>query len=234
MTELIVDVAPDAAQTAQRAAALICDMLCADDAVGAVCLAGGGTPRELYRLLAREPFRSRIPWARVHWFFGDERFVPPDDPRSNARMVREALFSQAPIPEAHVHQVPTVGLTLEDSADRYQKTLQDFYGTARLRRDRPLFDVVILGLGPDGHTASLLPGRREIDVTDRWVCAVGAGMPEPRITLTPPALESAHAITFVVTGAEKRAAFAKLRSGDQSIPATHVRPRTRLLAFVDA
>lgn len=234
MTSLVVDVAPDPAAMAQRAAGFICDMLCADEAVGAVCLAGGSTPRDLYGLLTQEPFRSRLPWPRLHWFFGDERFVPPDDPRSNERMVREALVSRAPIPEGNVHPVPTTGLTLEQAVERYQKTLQEFYGSTSFRPGRPLFDVVILGLGPDGHTASLLPGRGEAEVRDRWVCAVGEGMPEPRITLTPPPLEAARAVAFVVAGAGKRDALAKLRAGDQSIPATHVRPTTQLLAFVDA
>lgn len=234
MTSLVVDIAPDAAAMAQRAAAFLCDRLCESDSLGAVCLAGGGTPRSLYQLLTQTPFRARIPWVRVHWFFGDERFVPPDDPRSNERMAHEALFSRAPIPAENVHPIPTIGLTLEQAAGRYERILQDFYGGTSFQSERPLFDVVLLGLGPDGHTASLLPGRGEVNVTDRWVCGVGEGMPEPRITLTPPALEACRAAVFLVAGAEKRAALTKLRAGDRDIPATHISPRGHLLAFVDA
>jgi len=233
MSDLAVDVAPDAQECARRAASFACGLLCAPQAIGAVCLAGGATPRPLYEMLARDPFASRIPWSRVHWFFGDERFVPPDDPRSNARMVAQALFSRAPVPPQNVHAVPTSGLPLKEAARRYEQDLRAFYGAERLDPSRPLFDLVVLGLGADGHTASLLPGRQEIEERERWVAPVPQGGAEPRITLTPPVLESARAVAFVVCGAEKRAAFAKLRAGDQSIPAAHVRPSGPLFAFVD-
>jgi 6-phosphogluconolactonase len=234
MSELVFDVASDSAEAARRAASFICDTLAEPGAVGALCLAGGGTPRPMYELLAGEPFSARMPWPRLHWFLGDERFVPPDDHRSNYRMITEALFSRAPIPADHVHAVPTTGVSLDEAADLYQAELQTFYGSKELRRDKPLFDVVILGLGPDGHTASLLPGQPEQNERVRWVRTATSGAPEPRITLTPPALEAAHAVIFLVAGAEKRQALARLRAGDVTIPAAHIRPHGKFVAFVDA
>jgi 6-phosphogluconolactonase len=234
MTPLQIDTAPNADEMTRRAASFFCETLSAPGAVGAVCLSGGGTPRALYELLTRQPFAARLPWSSLHWFFGDERFVPPDDPRSNYRMVREALLSRAPIPASHVHPIPTVGPDVAQAADSYQRILKDFYGAEQLSAQRPLFDIVLLGLGPDGHTASLLPGRAEQDESERWVCAVPEGAPEPRVTLTRPPLESARTALFLVAGVDKHAALEKLRAGDPAIPAARIRPRGTLRAFVDA
>ena len=123
----------------------------------AICLSGGSTPKVLYGLLSGPDYATRLPWARIHWFFGDDRAVPWDDPRSNVRMVREAFGHGAPIPPTHLHFIPS-DAGPDAGARAYERTLLDFYGAERLDPARPLFDLVLLGLGEDGHTASLFPG----------------------------------------------------------------------------
>ena len=124
----------------------------------AVCLSGGSTPQALYEKLATDAFKSRFPWERSYWFFGDDRFVPHDHHDSNYRMVREALFDHVPIPAANIYAVDGTG-TPEQAARNYQEILRNFYGSQALDMSRPLFDVTFMGLGEDGHTASLFPGQ---------------------------------------------------------------------------
>ena len=144
----------------------------AKEGVFAVALSGGSTPRRLYEHLAGPPYRDAFPWSRTHWFWGDERFVPHGDAQSNYRMVREALLSRAPIPAINIHPIPTEGVSPEAAAVTYERELKSFYGAKRLDAARPLFDVTLLGLGPDGHTASLFPGTAVLAERDRWVAAV--------------------------------------------------------------
>jgi 6-phosphogluconolactonase len=165
-------VSPDAATLAAATAGFICDHLQGDGPRFAVALSGGGTPRDTYALLAERPFRDRIPWDRVHWFMVDERMVPPGDARSNFRMIGEALFSRAPVAADHVHAIPTVGLDVGQAARVYEETLRRFHGSDDLSAGQPLFDVVLLGLGDDGHTASLFPGNPVLDEASRWVVPV--------------------------------------------------------------
>ena len=122
----------------------------------------------------------------MHWFWGDERFVPHDHPDSNYRMVHQALFSEVPVPEANIHAIPTVGLTPEQAATAYEATLKEFYGGDALDPRRPLFDVTLLEIGEDGHIASLFPGQPALRERHRWVVAVEGRASEPRITLTYP------------------------------------------------
>ena len=132
-----------------------------------------------------------FPWHRVHLFWGDERFVPHSDARSNFRMAQEALLSHVPIEAANVHPIPTEGTTPDNAARAYERTLKSFYGADELDPARPLFDVTLLGLGEDGHTASLFPKTRALTERERWVVAVTEGVAEPRISLTYPPLEAA-------------------------------------------
>ena len=206
----------------------------AKDGAFAVALSGGSTPRRLYQLLAGPPYRDKFPWSRTHWFWGDERFVPHDDTLSNYRMVREALLSRAPIPAANIHPIPTEGITPEEAASAYERELKSFYGAERLDPARPLFDVTLLGLGPDGHTASLFPGTAVLAERDRWVAAVVGAKPEARITLTYPALESSRQRGLPGRGEEKRAHLARLRRGDDSLPAARLHPTGTLWIFGDA
>jgi 6-phosphogluconolactonase len=228
-----LEILADADALARRVADwLLADAL-AKPGVFAVALSGGSTPRLLYEHLAKPPYRDAFPWARAHWFWGDERFVPHNDAQSNYRMVRAALLSQAPIPEANIHPIPTVGMNLEAAAAAYERMLKSFYGAARLDPARPLFDVTLLGLGPDGHTASLFPGTEVLAERNRWVAAVVDAKSEARITLTYPALESSRIAAFLVTGQEKRAIFGRFRRGDDSLPAVRLRPTGALWLFAD-
>jgi 6-phosphogluconolactonase len=198
----------------------------------AICLSGGATPRRLYERLAEPPFRDRFPWARAHLFFGDERFAPHDDPRSNYGMVRSALLSRAPIPPQNVHAVPVEGRPA-DAAAAYERDLKSFYGAEVLDPARPLFDAVLLGLGEDGHIASLFPGTPALCERGRWAVAAEGARPEPRITLTYPALESSAQAAFLVSGEAKRAILGRLRGRDQSLPASHFSPDGALFIFAD-
>ena len=226
-------VLPDADAVA-RAAAERLVAACAGRARVAVCLSGGSTPKRLYRLLAGPDLAPRIPWDRVHWFFGDDRAVPWDDERSNVRTVREAFGHGTAIPPSHLHFMPT-DLGPEAAAEEYDRTLRAFYGADTLDPERPLFDLVLLGLGEDGHTASLFPGKPALDVTDRLAVAVPeAGLAPfvPRVTLTFPALASARHVLFLVTGAGKRDALARLDAGED-LPAGRVTSRGELVWLLD-
>ena len=196
----------------------LCGLAQARDRVFAVCLSGGSTPRRLYERLADPACVSRFPWNRTHWFWGDERFVPHDHPDSNFRMAREAFLSRVPVPDDNIHAVPTEGLSPEQAASAYQTTLKRFYGADTLAPDRPLFDVTLLGIGEDGHTASLFPGQPALQETRRWAVAVIGAKAEARITLTYPALDSSRDVAFVVTGQEKRQVVARAQAGDRTIP----------------
>jgi len=226
-------VLPDLETLARAVADWLIEAAIAKDGAFSIALSGGSTPRRLYEHLAEPPYRDRFPWSRTHWFWGDERFVPHDDAQSNYRMVREALLSRAPAPAANIHPIPTDGAVPEAAASSYERELKSFYGAERLDPVRPLFDVTLLGLGSDGHTASLFPGTAVLAERDRWVAAVdtASGM---RITLTFPALESSRHTAFIVTGKEKREIFNRFRRGDDSLPAARLQPMGTLCLFGDA
>jgi len=214
-----IEVLPDPLALAHHVAAWMIQAALASQGPFRVSLSGGSTPKTLYGLLASDEFRSRFPWPRVSWYWGDERFVPPDHPESNYRMTREAMLAKAPVPQ--------------DAARRYERTLQDAYGAPRLDPQRPLFDVTLLGLGRDGHTASLLPGEPVLNERARWVVAVSHGRPEVRITMTYPVIESSRRVAFLVAGEEKAAIFSAIRAGDSQAPAARVQPVGELFWFVD-
>jgi 6-phosphogluconolactonase len=229
-----IDIFRDPEALALRAAHVLLEAAKAAEGRFAIALSGGSTPRRLYELLAQTPYRDSFPWDRAHIFWGDERFVPHSDPRSNYRMTDEALLSHVPIAPANLHPIHTEGVTPEDAARAYERTLKSFYGAERLDPKRPLFDVTFLGVGEDGHIASLFPGTSALKERERWVVAVTDGPAEPRISLTYPALESSRLVLFLVAKAEKAAIFARVRQGDQTLPATRFRPNGSLLWFVDA
>ena len=199
----------------------------------ALNLSGGSTPKALYTMLATEPYRRRIDWARVHLFFGDERFVPPDHPDSNYRMANEAMIAHVPIPAENVHPVDTMSPTPEAAAEAYEALLKSYYGASTFDVARPLFSVTLLGLGDDGHTASLFPGTKALHERERWVTAVVGAKPEPRISLTYPAIASSGTAAFLVAGTAKHAMLARLLDKDPALPASHVEPSGRLMVFCD-
>jgi 6-phosphogluconolactonase len=186
-----------------------------------LALSGGSMPRTLYRLLSSQ-FRDQIPWTKVHVFWGDERYVPPGDPQSNYRMARETLLDHVASPAGNVHPMPT-GVPDPDVAARdYEKTLRNYFS-----RDWPRFDLVLLGLGEEGHTASLFPGSPALEETRRWVVAVKAPSEPPlRLTLTLPALTEAANIYFLVAGRNKAQALYHVLTGSpdpKSYPASGIR-----------
>jgi 6-phosphogluconolactonase len=195
---------------------------------------GGSSPKQLYALLATDRYRARIPWDRVHWFIGDERFVPPTDPRNNMAMAR-GLFLDRLAPAANIHPIPTDTASPDDSAARYAETLKSFYGADRLDDARPLFDLVLMGVGPDGHTASIFPGYPALDEAERWVVGVPKANVEPfvpRVTLTLPALASCREMLFEVAGADKRAILTRVLGGE-NLPANRARANGETVFLVD-
>jgi len=198
----------------------------------AIALAGGHTPARMYALWAAE-YNAQTPWDKVHLFWGDERFVPQNDSLSNYRMARESLIARVPIPAANVHPVPTNFEQPRQAADAYETELRKFFGAAP-----PAFDVQLLGLGGEGHTASLFPGSPALDEKRRWVAAVRApAEPPDRLTLTPVVLNCGRNTFFLVAGENKRKILAALRSEPDSkpseYPAARIRPTGRVLWFLD-
>jgi 6-phosphogluconolactonase len=227
-----IETLPDPAALARHVAEWMTEAARASTGDFRVSLSGGSTPKALYTLLASEPFVGRFPWTRVHWYWGDERFVPWDHPESNYRMTREAMLAKAPVPPQNIHPVPPDG-TPDDAARRYEATLQAGYGGAVLDPARPMFGITLLGLGPDGHTASLLPGEPVLDERKRWVAAVSHGRPEVRITMTYPVIESSQKVAFLVAGREKAAILKTIRAGGSQLPAAKVKPLGELIWFTD-
>jgi len=221
-------VADDADALAQAACAFVVEQIDKSSGTFRMALSGGGTPRGLYTRLGK---MRALPWERMEFFFGDERFVPHDSPDSNYRMVRETLLANGAQPKA-MHPVAVDG-TAEDAAARYERLLKSVYGSDVLMIERPLFDLNLLGLGDDGHIASLLPGQPVLEERRAWVAAVPKGREEPRITLTYPALEASKATMFLVSGSAKADALRKARGGDASIPAGRLRPHGSVTWFAD-
>jgi 6-phosphogluconolactonase len=231
MTGATLDILPNAQSVASRAAEWIAERVAATADVFRIALSGGDTPRLLYQELASPEYRDRIEWRRVELFWGDERFVPHTDERSNYRMVRETLLAHAPVLIDHIHPVLTED-DPESAAQRYEATLKSVYGADALDPSRPLFQLVLLGLGEDGHTASLFPEDIVLKERSRWVAAVG-NRDEPRITLTYQAIQSSQAVAFLVIGEEKAEIVRRVQEGDQSLPATRVRSDGEIVWFLD-
>lgn len=208
-----------------------------------LALSGGSTPRLLYEYLAKEEFSQRMPWEHTHIFWGDERCVSPDHPDSNFAMAFETLISKAPLPSENVHRVTTEGDLPKAAAREYEKSLREFFqdtAHARVPLAFPSFDLILLGLGKDGHTASLFPGEPVLEEKIRWVVAVAgtsASPAVPRVTLTFPVINQARCVLFLASGSDKRDVFQKIlgspESAAQHYPAARVRPSGSLLWFID-
>jgi len=232
MSRGITRVSDSGEALAQSAAEFVVERALATRERFSFCLSGGSTPKRLYELLAQPPLVTRMPWERVHLFFGDERFVPRDHPDSNYRMAAQAMIEHVPIPPGQVHGMPVDG-TPAEAATRYEHTLQAYYAGAEFDPTRPLFDVTLLGLGEDGHTASLFPGTAVLDETHAWVASVIGAKPEPRLTLTYPALASSRAVAFLIAGVGKHEMLRRLQAGDPALPSARVAPIGELLFMVD-
>lgn len=227
--------------SALAAAAADLVALSAEQAIGArgrftLGLAGGSTPKAAYSKLAAEPFVSRVDWGRTQIFFGDERCVAPDHPDSNFRMANEALLSKVPVPSANVFRMRGEAEDREAAAREYEAALRT--GTATTGEAMPVLDLVLLGLGPDGHTASLFPGTDALDESVRAVVPVFSESKGTwRLTITRPVLDAARRVAVLVAGLEKREMLARALAdvpapGDERLPIRLLAPE-RLLWLVD-
>jgi 6-phosphogluconolactonase len=204
-------------------------------------LAGGSTPRLLYEELASQPIASRIDWQHTHLFWGDERFLSSDHPDSNFSLAFESLISKVELPPANINRVSTEIGSTQAAAEGYEKTLRKFFLPVVGSEEEPYFpsfDVVLLGLGQDGHTASLFPGEAALEEMDRWVLAVDgakASPPVPRVTLTLPAINKAGYVIFLASGSNKREVFQQVVNNPDAsgYPAARVKPAGRLVWFID-
>jgi 6-phosphogluconolactonase len=233
MIDSEIVVLPDAEALAQEAARRFAAL--AGEAVASrgrfsVALSGGSTPGVLYRLLAEEPQRSSIAWKQVHLFWGDERCVPPDHPESNYRLAHETLIAHVSIPPQNVHRLRGE-LEPAAAARSYERELQDFFCGPK-----PRFDLVLLGIGSDGHTASLFPRSEALAETGRLAVAVTAhygDRPAERVTLTLPAINSARQVWFLVSGVAKAEIVQRvLEDADPHLPARLVRPAAGQLTWL--
>jgi 6-phosphogluconolactonase len=187
-----------------------------------VALSGGETPRRLYEILAASPYRERIHWDKVHIFWSDERCVPEDDPRSNARLARQTLLNQVPIPGENIHSI-RCDLSPDQAAFKYEEELRDFF-----RVQNPNFHLVLLGLGANGHIASLFPHTPVLYEKEHWVSYVY--IPElemHRVTFTAPLINQANQVVFLVSGLDKASVLEQVLEGPyqpQELPAQLIRP----------
>ena len=227
-------VVADAEALAQAAAERVMARISANSGRIAICLTGGSSPKKLYQLLGSDAYRGKIPWDRVHWFIGDERFVADSDPLNNMAIAR-ATFLDRSAPSGHIHPIPTNAKNPDRSAEAYARELQAFYGAELFDPARPLFDMVLMGAGPDGHTASLFPGFPEIEETGRWV----VGVPKanvapfvPRVSLTLPALASCREMLFEIAGHDKQPILTRLLNGE-TLPAVRARSNGETVWMVD-
>jgi 6-phosphogluconolactonase len=209
----------------------------ADHGAFRVVLSGGSTPQALYKLLASEPFSERVDWARVHVFWGDERCVPPDHPDSNYLKASQALLEHVPVRKENIHRIPAENRP-EQAAAAYEETLLAYFSSLldEEQRSAARFDLVLLGMGEDGHTASLFPGTAAVHETVRWVVAHYVDkLAAWRVTLTPAILNRAAAIVFLVAGEGKREALEHVLYGAEQpdrYPAQVIRPISGTLTWM--
>ena len=202
-----------------------------------VALAGGSTPKALYELLATNPLlQAKVPWSKIQFFFGDERHVPPDNAESNFRMANEAMFAKAPVDAKQVHRIKAEKRNAAQAAEEYEQELRTSF---KVQADQlPRFDLVLLGMGPEGHTASLFPGTKALKEERRLVVSNWVGkLYTDRITLTPPVLNDAARVIFMVHGEEKAPALKAVLEGPyepDQLPAQLIRPKLgKVLWLVD-
>ena len=205
--------------------------------VFSMVLSGGSTPKLLYSLLATDPvFKEQIPWEKVHFFWGDERHVPPDHPESNYRMADECMFARLPVPPENIHRIKSEIPDASRAAELYQQELSSFF---KLKAGQwPRFDCVLLGMGPDGHTASLFPQTVALDEQERMVVADWVEkIQTQRITMTLPVLNNAESVVFLVSGENKAETLKMVLEGEKMpkrFPAQMIDPvHGKLLWFID-
>ncbi|MBE7385266.1 MAG: 6-phosphogluconolactonase [Leptolyngbya sp. SIO1E4] len=230
MTTLQVEIHPDRAALVARSLTLVTERIrtaITERGTCALALAGGSTPKPLYEALAQED----LPWAQLHIFWGDERYVPVEHPDSNAGMAKAAWLDQVPIPAQQVHITPTHFAQPAEAAAQYEQTLRQAMGA-----DWPSFDIVLLGIGDDAHTASLFPHTAALKVSDRLV-TVGEKSGAPRITFTAPLINQSRCVIFLVSGHNKQTALTQIfapEASEDTFPARKIRPQGELWWLLDS
>jgi 6-phosphogluconolactonase len=228
----IVEILPDLAALVERSSEIIVEKLqaaIAKNGRATIALAGGSTPKPVYEKLSTQT----LPWDKVHIFWGDERYVSPDHPDSNQRMARLAWLDKVPIPAANIHPMPTDAADPAIAAQQHNAELQAFFQTRS--GEFPAFDVILLGIGDDAHTASLFPQTEALQVRDRLI-TVGNKDGQPRITLTIPMINQAHTVLFMIAGANKQAALAQIFApvaDEITYPARSIQPQGTLWWLLD-
>lgn len=227
-----VEVLPDLAALIERSLSIaLAKIQTAIESRGlcTIALSGGSTPKPLYEAIAAQ----KLPWDKIHVFWGDERYVPPDHPDSNQLMARRAWLDSVDIPAQNVHPMPTDDADPADAARKYEARLAEFF---KLKRGEfPALDVILLGMGDDGHTASLFPHTEALQVRDRLI-TVGSKDGQPRITFTAPTINHGRCVMFVVAGANKRPALAEIfapEADELSYPSRLVQPQGELWWLLD-
>lgn len=227
-----IEVLPDLESLSQRALEITVEQMelaLAERGRFNFVLAGGSTPKSLYEKLSQES----LPWGEFHIFWGDERYVPPDHPDSNEGMARQAWLDHIPIEPAQIHPMPTHLADPHQAASQYHQEIQAYFQS--LGEAEPVFDLVLLGMGPDGHTASLFPHTSALSVTDQFV-TVGEKDGQPRLTLTVPVINQARCVLFLVAGANKQAALGQVLTGTgdpDTYPARLIQPDETLIWLLD-
>lgn len=228
-----VEVLSDKTALVERSLQIVVERLqaaIAERGYGTIALSGGSTPKPLYEAIAKQD----LPWDKVHVFWGDERYVPADHPDSNEGMARNAWLSHVDIPAKNIHPMPTHHPEPADSAVQHDQELQAFFQTQP--GEFPKFDVILLGIGDDGHTASLFPHTKALQVSDRLV-TVGNKDGQPRITFTAALINQARCVLFMVAGASKQDALAHIFADDddsQHYPARLIQPQGELIWLLDS
>lgn len=220
-----IEVLSDRAAAIERSLNLVMSKIKAAIASRDLCtiaLSGGSTPKALYAALAQQ----NLPWEKIHVFWGDERYVSADCPESNQRMAREAWLFQVNIPDRNIHPMPTDAVDPAADAQKCERQIQEFFGVTA--GEIPVFDIILLGMGDDGHTASLFPHTEALQVCDRLV-TVGNKDGQPRITFTVPLINQARCVIFIVAGASKKDALAQVfapQADCNTYPSRLIRPQT--------
>lgn len=228
----IVEVLPDVDALIERSRVITLEKIntaIAERGICTIALSGGSTPKPLYEAIARE----QLPWHKLHIFWGDERYVPPDDPESNQLMARTAWLNKVEIPASNIHPMPTDEADPAVAASKHEKELQEFFQVPA--GEFPVFDIILLGIGDDGHTASLFPHTAALKVSDRLV-TVGNKDGQPRITFTYSLINQARYVMFVVAGASKKPALAQIFAPDgdaYTYPSRLIQPHGELWWLLD-
>lgn len=230
--EKILEVLSNQETLTQRALEVVCTKIEAAIESQGFCtlvLAGGSTPKSLYIALAGQ----NLPWDKIHIFWGDERYVPADHPDSNQLMARQAWLNHVPIPPGHIHPMPTTSQNPATDAQQYQQELQEFFPVGA--GEFPSFDIILLGIGDDAHTASLFPHTAALNVVDQWI-TVGQKDGQPRITFTVPLINQAKCVLFLVAGASKQPALRNIFAPEadaNTYPARLIQPQGELWWLLD-